>query len=100
MSDLDSTWIPAKFCLAPLVAPPIGVPILPDIRFGGAEPDGNASCSGALDLCLGRGGVLGLMVGCENAGIADSSMSSSSSGGPTSGSTIRKPNTNFIYPLE
>ena len=28
--DLDSTWIPPKFCLAPLVAPPTGVPIFPD----------------------------------------------------------------------
>lgn len=29
-SDLDSTWIPPKFRLAPMVAPPTGVPILPD----------------------------------------------------------------------
>ena len=100
MRDLDSTWTPPKFCLAPLPTPLTGVPILPDSRFGGAVPVGGANCSGALDLPLFKGGVLGLIVGWENAGRADSSMSSSSSKSSVSGSTVRRSNASLAYPLE
>lgn len=62
---------------------------------------GKANCSGALDLPLFNGGVLGLMVGWENAGIADSSMSSSSSSESlTSVSTIHRGNERLSYLLE